>query len=73
MGMHPSPTLSNSVLRSQRYIQRVKSRSMGDEILPVFKRLRNQSFPGVGQSVIFGKLTIDLAIIIWQKSVTRCR
>lgn len=38
--------------------------------MPLFKRLINQSFPGVGQSVIFGKLTIDLAIISWQKKVS---
>lgn len=38
--------------------------------MPPFKRLRNQSFPGVGQSAIFGKLTIDLAIIIWQKKLS---
>lgn len=51
-------------------MQRVKSRSVGDKILPLFKRLINQSFPGVGQSVIFCKLTIDLAIISWQKKVS---
>lgn len=43
---------------------------MRDKTLPPIKRLRNQSFPSVGQSAIFGKLIIDLAIIIWQKKLS---
>lgn len=48
---------------------------MEDKILSTFKRLvRDQSFPGVIQRVIFGNLAIELTNIIWQpKAVIRCR
>lgn len=47
---------------------------MGDKILSPFKRLgRDQSFPGMMQRAISGKLVIELTNVIWQqKAATSC-
>lgn len=46
----------------------------GDKTFSPFERLvRDQSFPGVMQRVIFDKLDIELTNVIWQqKAVMRC-